>query len=169
MAYMKGDRSVGARERMNQQLTFWFIIQFYRLRNGVIILSCMTRMLRSYKCTIGQKWQPYPCGYTIELLWNHWNIVESININRFSCPWFHNKNWSAKWHVYWYVDLLYVVLSAANALNPSLAQMTSVRSANYEELRRRGREPWPCIEITLFVPLSTLDVGNGYFGFWAAF
>ena len=39
---------------MNKQLPFRFIIQFDCLRNGVIILSCMTRMLRSYSALLGK-------------------------------------------------------------------------------------------------------------------
>ena len=52
MTSMDSDRSVGAGERMNNLLTFRFIIQFYCLRNGVIILSCMTRMPRSYSALL---------------------------------------------------------------------------------------------------------------------
>lgn len=91
MASINVGRSVVAGEWMNKQLPFRFIIQFDCLRNGVIILSCMTRMLRSYSALLGKNDNLAIVDTLLSFFGIIGTLLKASILTDSVVPWFHNE------------------------------------------------------------------------------
>ena len=115
----------------------------------------MTRMPRSYSALLAIN-----DNLTIvDTLLVYFGIIEtSLKASILTdsvVPWFHNELECEITRLLIF-GLRKRRFECSQCLKPIFGTNDDCWSANYEELRRRGRAPWPCIEITLFVPPSQL-------------